>query len=94
MLSEDIDASDPNIIFEVGNNFVFDFSANDRLILNAFDILDISESSNPTLLSYTISEKRNNSWRGKLKNEHRSRKTSSLTFNFCWKTSKSCIIIN
>ena len=51
ILSEDLDASDPDDIFEVGASFVFDFSANDAVILNAFDILDIEESSNPTVVN-------------------------------------------
>ncbi len=50
ILSEDLDASDPDDIFEVGASFIFDFSANDTVILNAFDILDIEASSNPTVV--------------------------------------------
>ena len=48
ILSEDLDATDPDDIFEVGASFIFDFSANDNVTLNDFDILDIESSSNPT----------------------------------------------
>ena len=51
ILSEDLDASDPDDILEVGASFVFDFSANANVILNAFDILDIEASSNPTIVN-------------------------------------------
>lgn len=50
ILSEDLDANDPDDIFEIGASFVFDFSTNDNVTLNAFDILDIEESSNPTVV--------------------------------------------
>jgi hypothetical protein len=42
ILSEDLDASDPDDIFEVG--------ANDAVILNAFDIFDVAASSNPSIV--------------------------------------------
>lgn len=48
ILSEDLDATDPDDILEVGASFLFDFSANANVTLNSFDILDIEESSNPT----------------------------------------------
>ncbi len=51
ILSEDLDATDPDDIFEIGASFVFDFSANTNVTLNSFDILDIEESSNPTLVN-------------------------------------------
>lgn len=51
ILSEDLDASDPDDIFEVGASFVFDFSANEAVTLNSFDILDIEDSANPTLVT-------------------------------------------
>ncbi len=51
ILSEDLDSTDPDDIFEVGASFVFDFSANDNVTLKAFDILDIEESSNPTVVT-------------------------------------------
>jgi hypothetical protein len=50
ILSEDLDANDPDDIFEIGASFVFDFSANNTVILNSFDILDVEPSSNPTLV--------------------------------------------
>ncbi len=57
ILSEDLDSNDPDDIFEVGASFVFDFSANDNVTLNSFDILDIEESSNPTVVNlYDIDE--------------------------------------
>ncbi|WP_299119923.1 hypothetical protein [uncultured Winogradskyella sp.] len=57
ILSEDLDASDPDDIFEIGASFVFDFSANANVTLNTFDILDIEESSNPTIVTlYDIEE--------------------------------------
>ncbi|WP_157957223.1 hypothetical protein [Winogradskyella tangerina] len=51
ILSEDLDSNDPDDIFEVGARFVFDFSANENVTLNGFDILDIEESNNPTVVS-------------------------------------------
>jgi hypothetical protein len=51
ILSEDLDADDPDDIFEVGASFVFDFSANAAVKLNAFDILDIEDSSNPPVVT-------------------------------------------
>ena len=51
ILSEDLDTSDPDDIFEIGASFVFDFSANDNVTLNSFDILDIEVSSNPTVVN-------------------------------------------
>lgn len=48
ILSEDLDSNDPDDIFEIGASFQFDFSANQSVTLNSFDILDIEESSNPT----------------------------------------------
>jgi hypothetical protein len=51
ILSEDLNANDPDDIFEVGASFVFDFSANANVTLNAFDILDVEESSNPTIVN-------------------------------------------
>ncbi|WP_400076672.1 hypothetical protein [Winogradskyella sp. R77965] len=51
ILSEDLDASDPDDIFEIGASFVFDFSANENVTLNTFDILDIEASSNPTVVN-------------------------------------------
>ncbi|WP_299361944.1 hypothetical protein [Winogradskyella sp.] len=51
ILSEDLDADDPDDILEIGASFIFDFSANDNVTLNTFDILDIEESSNPTIVT-------------------------------------------
>lgn len=51
ILSEDLDASNPDDIFELGASFFFDFSANEAVTLNTFDILDIEESSNPTVVN-------------------------------------------
>ncbi|WP_411895191.1 hypothetical protein [Winogradskyella sp. A2] len=51
ILSEDLDASDPDDIFELGASFFFDFSANTTVTLNTFDILDIEESPNPTVVN-------------------------------------------
>lgn len=57
ILSEDLDSNDPDDIFEIGASFVFDFSANNNLILKTFDILDIEESSNPTVVNlYDLEE--------------------------------------
>ena len=51
ILSEDLDTNDPDDIFELGASFFFDFSANEAVTLNSFDILDIEESSNPTVVN-------------------------------------------
>ncbi|WP_282041287.1 hypothetical protein [Winogradskyella flava] len=51
ILSEDLDSNDPDDIFEVGASFYFDFSANANVTLHTFDILDIEESSNPTVVA-------------------------------------------
>ncbi|MEO1032687.1 MAG: hypothetical protein AAFX55_14840 [Bacteroidota bacterium] len=51
ILSEDLDADDPDDILEIGASFVFDFSANENVTLNTFDILDIEESNNPTIVN-------------------------------------------
>jgi hypothetical protein len=51
ILSEDLDPNDPDDIFELGASFFFDFSTNDAVTLNAFDILDIEESQNPTVVN-------------------------------------------
>jgi hypothetical protein len=51
ILSEDLDATHPDDIFEVGASFVFDFSANTNVTLNSFDILDIEDASNPTIVN-------------------------------------------
>lgn len=57
ILSEDLDSDDPDDIFEIGARFVFDFSANGNVTLNGFDILDIEESNNPTLVNlYDIND--------------------------------------
>ncbi|WP_431157860.1 DUF7467 domain-containing protein [Winogradskyella poriferorum] len=56
ILSEDLDSSDPDDIFEIGASFFFDYSENESITLNSFDILDIEESSNPTVVNlYDIS---------------------------------------
>ncbi|MFP4845151.1 hypothetical protein [Winogradskyella sp. PE311] len=51
ILSEDLDANDPDDIFEIGASFVFDFSANNNITLTSFDILDIEASSNPSMVT-------------------------------------------
>lgn len=51
ILSEDLDPSDPDDIFEIGASFVFDFSANDGVVMESFDILDIEVSQNPTVVN-------------------------------------------
>lgn len=51
ILSEDLDSNDPDDIFEIGASFFFDFSANNNVTLNSFDILDIEESSHPTVVA-------------------------------------------
>lgn len=51
ILSEDLDPSDPDDIFEIGASFVFDFSANEGVIVESFDILDIETSQNPTVVN-------------------------------------------
>lgn len=51
ILSEDLDQNDPDDIFEIGASFVFDFSANNIVTLNTFDILDIETSNNPTIVN-------------------------------------------
>jgi hypothetical protein len=51
ILSEDLDPDDPDDIFELGASFFFDFSDNDMVTLNGFDILDIEESPNPTVVN-------------------------------------------
>jgi len=51
ILSEDLDASDPDDILEIGASFVFDFSANEDVTLKTFDILDIEASNNPTVVN-------------------------------------------
>ncbi len=57
ILSEDLDASDPDDIFEIGANFRFDFSANDAVTLNGFDILDIEDTANTTTVTlYDLDE--------------------------------------
>ena len=57
ILSEDLDPTDPDDIFELGANFLFDFSSNESVVLNSFDILDIEESSNPTrVILYDLQE--------------------------------------
>jgi hypothetical protein len=56
ILSEDLDPSDPDDIFEIGARFQFDFSANGAIVMKSFDILDIEESQNPTTVElYDIS---------------------------------------
>ena len=50
ILSEDLDSEDPDDIFEVGASFVFDFSNNGSVTLNAFDILDIEDFNTPTMV--------------------------------------------
>lgn len=57
ILSEDLDSNDPDDIFEIGASFLFDFSSNHNVTLKTFDILDIEESSNPTVVNlYDIEE--------------------------------------
>ncbi|MGV6831244.1 MAG: DUF7467 domain-containing protein [bacterium] len=51
ILSEDLDSTDPDDIFEIGALFRFDFSANENVTLQSFDILDIEASSNPTVVT-------------------------------------------
>ncbi len=51
ILSEDLDPTDPDDIFELGARFQFDFSANEAVTLDSFDILDIEASSNSTVVS-------------------------------------------
>jgi hypothetical protein len=51
ILSENLNSNDPDDIFELGARFLFDFSTNDAVILNSFDILDIEESQNPTIVT-------------------------------------------
>lgn len=51
ILSEDLDQNDPDDILEIGASFVFNFSANDNVTLNSFDILDIEAASNPTIVN-------------------------------------------
>ncbi len=51
ILSEDLDSTDPDDILEIGASFLFDFSANESVTLNNFDILDIEASSNATIVS-------------------------------------------
>lgn len=51
ILSEDLDSTDPDDIFEFGASFLFDFSANEAVTLNSFDILDIETSTNATVVN-------------------------------------------
>lgn len=56
ILSEDLDSSDPDDAFVIGANYFFDFSANELLTLKSFDILDIEEFSEATVVRlYDIS---------------------------------------
>ncbi|WP_461587147.1 hypothetical protein [Winogradskyella sp.] len=51
ILSEDLDTSDPDDIYEIGAKFTFNFSNIDNLTLVGFDILDIEVSNNPTVIN-------------------------------------------
>ncbi|NER14840.1 hypothetical protein GWK08_15395 [Leptobacterium flavescens] len=51
ILSEDLDSSDPDDAFVIGSSFIFDFSATPNLTLHSFDILDLEDCTEPTVVT-------------------------------------------